>query len=209
MSSVLELYAESLLAGGSGWWLRYRDGRRVALPVQAWTTAHRPSDELLLADCRGPVLDLGCGPGRLTVALLAAGVPALGVDLAPAATRLARDRGALALTRSVFDHLPGTGRWQTALLADGNIGIGGGPTALLERAAALLAPSGRLVVELGAPGTSTGPCQVRLEHQQHSSAWFPWADVSITDIETTASEAGLRVLHRRSSSARCSAVLVA
>ena len=42
-------------------------------------------------------------------------------------------RGVAALLRDVFDPVPGEGRWETALLADGNIGIGGDPVALLER----------------------------------------------------------------------------
>ena len=75
----------------------------------------------------GPVLDVGCGPGRLVLGLAQRGTVALGVDPAPAAVALARSRGAPVLQRSVFDPLPGQGRWRTVLLADGNIGIGGDP----------------------------------------------------------------------------------
>ena len=35
----------------------------------------------------------------------------------------------------MFEPLPGEGRWGTVLLLDGNVGIGGDPVALLERAA--------------------------------------------------------------------------
>ena len=38
----------------------------------------------------GPVLDVGCGPGRLAAAARSAGLPSLGIDSAPAAVRLAR-----------------------------------------------------------------------------------------------------------------------
>ena len=41
--------------------------------------------------------------------------------------------GGPALVRSVFETLPGEGRWDTVLLMDGNIGIGGDPAALLGR----------------------------------------------------------------------------
>ena len=50
-------------------------------------------------------------------------------------------RGAVgrpALRRDVFEPLPGTGRWQTVLLADGNVGLGGDPLRVLRRAAELL-----------------------------------------------------------------------
>ncbi len=53
----------------------------------------------------------------------------------------------------MFAPLPGEGRWGTALLADGNIGIGGDPVALLRRLREVLDPRGRIVVELAAPGT--------------------------------------------------------
>ena len=62
------------------------------------------------------------------------------------------------MRRDVFAPLPGEGRWCTALLADGNVGIGGDPVALLRRLRAGARPARRVVVELAPPGTepSTG-----------------------------------------------------
>jgi hypothetical protein len=60
-------------------------------------------------------------------------MPVLGVDVSPAAVARAKGAGGAVLRRSVFDRLPAEGRWGTALLADGNIGIGGDPHALLRR----------------------------------------------------------------------------
>ncbi len=54
---------------------------------------------------------------------------------------IARRHGVNVLERSIFDHVPGAGRWRTALLLDGNIGIGGDPVALLERLGDLLGTS--------------------------------------------------------------------
>ena len=50
-------------------------------------------DDGLLRRCTGPVLDVGCGPGRLTGALTARGHVALGVDVSAGAVRLARAPG--------------------------------------------------------------------------------------------------------------------
>ena len=105
-------------------------------------------DKAVLDRCPGPTLDLGCGPGRLVAELAGRGVPALGVDVAPFALLLSRANGATALRRSIFDRLPGAGRWPHALLMDGNIGIGGDPGALLERLRTLIRPRvGELIVE--------------------------------------------------------------
>ncbi|MGH9215053.1 MAG: methyltransferase domain-containing protein, partial [Acidimicrobiales bacterium] len=109
-------------------------GEAIELPVERW---HGPPDEVelaLLDTLPDPVLDVGCGPGRMVAALGAAGRPALGVDPSPAAVAEAVRRRAAVLARSVFGPLPGEGRWGTVLLLDGSIGIGGDPEALLNRA---------------------------------------------------------------------------
>ena len=100
-------------------------GEEIELPVGRW---HGPPDEVelaLLDTLPDPVIDVGCGPGRIVAALGAAGRPALGVDPSPAAVAEAARRRAPVLARSVFGPLPGEGRWGTVLLIDGNIGIGG------------------------------------------------------------------------------------
>jgi hypothetical protein len=95
------------------------------------------------------------------------------------------------MLRDVFDRVPGTGRWTTVLLADGNIGIGGDPAALLGRVAELLSPRGRAIVELEAPGSPLRREQVRLCHAGSASAWFPWAYVGADHIADVAHDAGL------------------
>ncbi len=112
----------------------------------------RPGDASLIDRCGGPTLDVGSGPGRLIVALGERGVPALGIDVTPQSVQLAQSAGALALQRDVFSTVPGTGRWMIVLLADGSIGIGGDPVALLSRVAELLAPRGQALVEVQPPG---------------------------------------------------------
>jgi hypothetical protein len=79
----------------------------------------------------------------------------------------------------------------TVLLADGNIGIGGDPAALLRRAGELLAPEGRALVELEPPGSPLRREQVRLRAAGLASAWFPWAFVGTDHIGDVARDAGL------------------
>jgi SAM-dependent methyltransferase len=47
--------------------------------------------ELVRADGRGPVADLGCGPGKVTAHLAGLGLPVFGVDLSPEMVGLARE----------------------------------------------------------------------------------------------------------------------
>jgi SAM-dependent methyltransferase len=171
--------------------LRSEDGHAERLPIERWVEPADAGDAAILADVQGPVLDIGCGPGRHVAALLASGVEALGVDLSPIAVRVTRERGGDAVPGSVFAHVPRAGGWRTALLLDGNIGIGGDPASLLRRVRELLAPGGVAVVELDPPGVRTERTRVRLEAPGLVSEWFPWARAGVDGFGVLAEAAGL------------------
>lgn len=193
--SPLELYDLGLLHGGDVV-VRERGGTVRRLPLDLWTCEQQSGDDTLVRRCRGAVLDLGCGPGRLTVAVARTGLPAVGVDLAPGAVAVARARGALVLPGCVFGVLPAVGRWATVLLADGNIGIGGDPERLLARARQLLTDDGRVLVELLPPSTPSRVVDVRLERGGRTSSWFRWAEVGADDVAALATSCGLYVDER-------------
>ena len=184
-----ELY-EQALAGHARPVIEHRDGSRTPLQVDNWLHI-RPGDTSMVERCTGPTLDVGSGPGRLTVALAERGIPALGIDVTPYAVHVARAAGALTLLRDVFGRVPGAGRWMTVLLADGNIGIGGDPIALLRRVAELLTTRGQAIVEVQPPGTALCSEQIRLRHGGQTSAWFPWSYVGADQIAEIAGRAGL------------------
>jgi len=169
------------------------DGTTILLDVGLWNGNATQRDETVLQDVRGPVLDIGCGPGRHVYALATRGVAALGIDVAPTAVWLAQAKGVPVLERSVFDRVPGAGRWKTALLLDGNIGIGGDPVPLLRRIADLLAPDGRIVIEVDPPGTSTTSLEVNLVTEATVSERFPWAVVGVNGLAAVASASDLEV----------------
>ena len=173
--------------------LRAPDG--TALPARAhrWLGPLTVEDEAVLARVVSPVLDVGCGPGRHVLALAERGAVALGIDITPAAVELARRRGAPVLARSVFDRVPGAGRWSSALLLDGNLGIGGHPAALLERVGALLKPGGVVLVELEPPGTAPAAELVRFDVGSVEGPWFAWTTVGADELSAPAAAAGLAV----------------
>ena len=188
------LYGSALAGAATS--VRHRDGTLRPLASSRWLGPARGADLALLDRARGPVLDVGCGPGRLLVELQHRRVPALGIAVAPAAVRLTRRAGAVALRRCVFEPLPGFGRWRTVLLADGNIGIGGDPPRLLRRVHDLLLPDGRALLELAPPGEETGRQLVRLEAGSQSGPWFWWSQVSADDLLPMCAGAGLHVVER-------------
>ncbi|TCO58393.1 class I SAM-dependent methyltransferase [Actinocrispum wychmicini] len=171
-------------------WLELATGERITLPVERWQSAPDPSDEMMLAHCAGPALDIGCGPGRLAAELSARGVPVLGVDTSPVAIKLTLARGVVALRRNVFDRIPGEGRWRSVLLADGNVGIGGDPVRLLARVRQLVSVNGNALVEVEPPGAGVRHRAVRLNG---TGRWFPWAWLGAEAVEETARRAGMRV----------------
>ncbi|HEX4060965.1 MAG TPA: class I SAM-dependent methyltransferase [Streptosporangiaceae bacterium] len=188
--------------------LQLDDGRSLPLPVRRWHGDAGSADGWLLARCRGATIDLGCGPGRLVRALVAEGRPALGVDASPRATRHCAARGAPAVRRNVFDALPGQGNWQHAILADGNIGIGGDPAALLRRATALLRRGGSVLVETEPAACGLWSGRARLQAGAHTGPWFRWAVVGRDALPELARRASLRIHDHGDSRRRCFAELV-
>jgi SAM-dependent methyltransferase len=167
------------------------DGTEVALAVQRWHADAASEDCWLLDRCTGPVVDLGCGPGRLVAALARRGIPALGVDVSEAAVAQCRARGAAVLRRDLFAALPG--RWQHVLLADGNIGIGGDPLRLLRRAAALLRPGGTVLVETDPDPTARWSGTARVHTPEGAGPPLPWAVLGVEALQEVAAAVGLEV----------------
>ena len=171
--------------------LRATDGTALPAGAHRWLEPLTVEDDAVLNRAVGPVLDVGCGPGRHVLALAERGVVALGIDITPAALDLARRRGAPVLARSVFDHVPGAGRWSSALLLDGNLGIGGHPEAL--RVASLLQPGGAVLVEVEPPEATPRADVVCFDIDGVQGPWFAWTGVGADELSAPATAAGLHV----------------
>ncbi|MGB2567068.1 class I SAM-dependent methyltransferase [Micromonospora citrea] len=174
-------------------WLVGPDGVRRRLPVDRWHGPAEPATVPVVARCAGPTLDLGCGPGRLTVALTRAGLTALGVDVSARAVALTRSRGAVAVRADLFDPLPAEGRWAHVVLLDGNIGIGGDPVALLARCRALLRPAGTVLVEVDPPGAGAWQGLAHVVSGRGRGPVFRWARLDAGATPDAAASAGLAV----------------
>ncbi|MFI1421311.1 class I SAM-dependent methyltransferase [Streptomyces sp. NPDC020731] len=197
-------YADALRAGRGPLFLRRADGWLLPLDVERWCAAADAADLEVLRRREGAVLDVGCGPGRLVAALGARGHRALGIDVSEAAVAHTVGRGGQALLRSVFDPLPGTGRWGTALLMDGNLGIGGDPGALLDRLARVLVGGGLLLVEtVPYPDVDERALVQVTDARRAPGAPFPWARLGTPALVRYAEGAGWRAEDEWSAGGRC------
>lgn len=181
--------------------MRTSDGKCGELGVRRWHQGAAGWDLWMLGRCVGPTLDVGCGPGRLVAWLLDRGIPALGVDSSPRAGAACEAQHEAVLYGDVFDPIPEEGRWAHVVLADGNIGIGGDPLALLARCAELLASAGTVLVELEPPGVGLWTGHARVETAGESSAasvgpWFRWASVGMDALDELAAWTGLEIVDR-------------
>jgi SAM-dependent methyltransferase len=190
-----EPYARALEAQSGTLYLHAVDGTVAAMDVARWSADADAVDLRLLRSMRGPVLDIGCGPGRMVKAAVGLGRQALGIDVSPTVVRRARAAGLPVIECSVFGDVPAAGSWRTLLLVDGNIGIGGDPAALLRRCRELLHPHGEVVVEAhpspererAFEGSVIGDDGLR-------SAVFPWAEVGAVALARIARAEGLRTV---------------
>lgn len=195
-AGALRAYERSL-ATGTALHLRHADGRIVTLDIGRWLAPADTVDLDALERATGPVLDVGCGPGRIVAALTDRGCLALGIDIAHTAVAMTRARGCNALRHDVFDRLPGTGRWATIVLLDGNIGIGGEPETLLRRAHTLLAPWGRVIVEAHPDVAIDDRQRVRFVlSDEPIGPDFPWAYVGVNALTKYSQRTGFLVTER-------------
>ena len=198
-SGGAEPYAQALrrndavtlqLSGG-----RFGEASNSTMDVARWNAQADDADLTLLRSVTGPVLDIGCGPGRMVRAAMDLGLVVLGVDVSPTAIEIASEAGLPVLERSVFDALPRESEWQTALLVDGNIGIGGDVRAMLSRCRELLTATGEIVVELHPDVHRNNTYTGRLvDARGGESAYFPWAEIGLNPMIALAADTGLVLL---------------
>ena len=165
----------------------------LGLDVARWSSDADDVDLQVVSRCEPPVVDLGCGPGRMVVALNRSGRSALGVDMSSAAVDASMTRGGLALHRRISDPLPAEGRWGTALLVDSNIGMGGDLEALLRRCHDLIAARGLVICEVDPAPDRDEVHQVVLSSDRLTSTPLPWGRIGARTLARVAGTLGLMV----------------
>jgi SAM-dependent methyltransferase len=174
--------------------LRTFDGRILPAPTDRWLGVPTDEEDDLLARAVPTVLDVGCGPGRHVAALREGGIPAVGLELDERLVRMARSRGVDVLQGSIFAPLAEEGPWGSALLLDGNIGLGADPVRLVNRVASLVEPGGSILAELSPPATRCEEVMVRIEDDGTAGPWFALGVVGVDALDELVRRAGVDVV---------------
>jgi SAM-dependent methyltransferase len=178
---------------------------------EGWPAAERQA----LRQVRGRVLDVGCGAGRVALALQERGLDVVGLDWSARAVEAARICGVQNVRRGSIEHLGrSVGDFDSIVLFGNNFGLFGTP----ERARELLGewaqkakPGTRIFVEStsayfgGAPGFDRSyyrsnlefgrpPGSVRLRYRYDGlkGDWFTWLFVSPRELREVLRGTGWR-----------------
>jgi SAM-dependent methyltransferase len=154
-------------------------GATLEVDLDRWSRPADHVDAMVVSRCEAPVLDIGCGPGRMVAALQRSGRAALGIDTSAVAVAAGRRAGGQVLRRDLGLPLPGEGRWGTALLLDGNIGIGGDVARLLRRCRELVGGGGLIICEVDGDPERHDEFAVVLAQPPRQSAPLPWAAIGV------------------------------
>ena len=181
---------------------------RYLLPRRSWGALDRAAFRAL----RGRVLDVGCGGGRIALAVQERGREATGIDVSPGAIEVCRHRGLRsASVRSVTRVDRSAGAFDSIALFGNNLGLLENRRRavwLLRRFARCLAPGGRLVgigmdpytttdrahlayqARNRARGRMAGQIRLRVRYGHLSTPWFDYLFASLEELGEIVDEAG-------------------
>lgn len=183
--------------------------RYVAEPAQ-WPDADRAALDL----CRGRVLDVGAGGGRIALALQERGLDVTALDVSAGAIEVCRLRGVRNTVHGTVD--AHQGRYDTFVLWCNNLGLLGSPDAapaFLGSLARLAAPGARIVAQgtnpyggAGDPvhlayhrrnrerGRMPGHLTVRVRHRELATPWFDYLLCSPDELRDLLPGTGWRLV---------------
>jgi SAM-dependent methyltransferase len=211
-------------AGGDGRHVIERDDGMVEpLEVAGYFSSPEewPDEELAVIErAPGPVLDVGAGAGRHSLALQARGIAVTALDPSPGAIEVCRQRGVRDVFCGTAHDLPDHPRFETFLLLGNNLGLVGSPAeapGFLGRLRHLAAPGARLFgscidpyatddplhlayhernMSSGRPG---GQVTIRVRYRNVATDWFDLWWMTPAELGTVAGRAGWRLREHGSS----------
>jgi len=156
----------------------------------------QPFDRRALDRLDAPTLDVGAGPGRLTLALQERGVPVTALDTSPGALEVAAARGVRrSVCATVAEHAASGAAYDRFALLGNNLGLLGSREAapgFLAALAAMARPGARIVAQGTDPyggtdelhlayharnrerGRMGGQLRVRVRYRNLATEWFDY-----------------------------------
>lgn len=177
-------------------------------PPQDWPDI----DHRAIERCRGRVLDVGAGAGRIALELQDRGFAVTALDVSPGAVEVCRARGVRdTVCAVVHEH---TGTYDTVLLLGNNLGLCGGrrhAAGFLDALARVCAPGGRVVAQ-GTDATMWidpehvayrqrneragelgGRMRIRARHRDLATDWFDFLYCSPGELAALLPGTGWRI----------------
>jgi SAM-dependent methyltransferase len=165
----------------------------------------QPHDHRALRLCRGAVLDIGAGAGRIALELQRRSMAVTALDTSPGALAVARERGVRdTVLATVDDYTRTTDRYDTFLLLGNNLGLIEGAErapVFLDALARLARGRARIIAHGTDPYRTTDPVHVgyhqrnrergrlggqlrlRLRYRMLATEWFDYLNCSIEELE--------------------------
>jgi SAM-dependent methyltransferase len=164
---------------------------------------------------RGPVLDIGCGAGRVALYLQGRGHRVLAIDNSPLAVRVAKARGVRTTRVSSIDQIPSLrGTFRTIVLYGNNFGLFGGlkkARRLLAAMRGITAPDALIIASTANPyttceavhlayhqrnrerGRMAGQIRLRIRYAQFRGRWFDYLFASQDEVRSIVERTGWAV----------------
>ncbi|HEX6386940.1 MAG TPA: class I SAM-dependent methyltransferase [Anaerolineae bacterium] len=181
-------------------------------PYEAWPNVEQEA----MAYAQGRVLDVGCGPGRVSLYLQEHGHEVLGIDNSPLAIEVAlardvKDARVLSITQASRQKL---GIFDTIVMFGNNFGLFGNfkrAKWLLRRFYHMTSGNGRILAESLNPYDTTNPdhlsyhernrrrdrmpgqARIRIRYKKSASPWFDYLLVSPEEMNEIVSGTGWKV----------------
>lgn len=149
------------------------DGLDYLGPPACWL----PHQRRALRLAKGRVLDVGCGGGRVCLALQERGLDVLGIDVSPRALRVCRQRGVKHVRQVAIEQLPrSAGMFDTVILFGNNLGLLGNAQKgrrLLRKLHAWTSPEALVLGETLDPHQTTDPAHLAYHRWNRARGRLP------------------------------------
>jgi len=122
-----------------------------------------------LAALKGPILDLGCGAGRVSLYLQEKGLDVTALDVSPNAVEVCRRRGIRDVRLGDLRNPPKDKRWKSILMLCGNLGLAGGWSEsrdLLAKLAKISTEDAILIGDTVDPTITDDPDEIEYQRKQ-------------------------------------------